>query len=86
MNAYGRVKPATRLAVATIVPLRCAGNTSVWWTIRLLTSDLWYEQVVLPKKARLLLCSTCKTAREQPRSSQAEYVGIEHWESLDDND
>jgi len=34
--------------------------------------------VVLPKKARLLLCRTCKAALEQPRSSQAEYAGIEH--------
>ena len=33
--------------------------------------------VVLPKKARLLLCSTCRAALEQPRSSQAEYAGIE---------
>jgi len=34
--------------------------------------------LVLPKKARLLLCGTCKAALEQPRSSQAEYAGIEH--------
>ena len=34
--------------------------------------------VVLPKKARLLLCGTCKAALEQPRSGHAEYVGIEH--------
>ena len=34
--------------------------------------------VVLPKKARLLLCSTCKTALEQPRSTHSEYVGIKH--------
>jgi hypothetical protein len=34
--------------------------------------------VILPKKARLLLCSTCKAALEQPRSGYAEYVGIEH--------
>ena len=33
--------------------------------------------VVLPKKARLLLCRTCKAALQQPRSSQAEYAGIE---------
>lgn len=34
--------------------------------------------VVLPKKARLLLCSTCRAALEQPRSNHAEYSGIEH--------
>ena len=34
--------------------------------------------VILPKKARLLLCGTCKAALEQPRSGHAEYVGIEH--------
>jgi hypothetical protein len=34
--------------------------------------------IVLPKRARLLLCSTCKAALEQPRSGQAEYAGIEH--------
>lgn len=35
--------------------------------------------IVLPKKARLLLCNTCKAALEQqPRSTYSEYVGIEH--------
>ncbi len=34
--------------------------------------------IVLPKKAGLLLCSTCKAALEQPRSSHSEYIGIEH--------
>ena len=34
--------------------------------------------VVLPKKARLLLCGTCKAALEQPRSGYTEYIGIEH--------
>lgn len=32
---------------------------------------------VLPKKARLLLCATCKAAMEQPRSSQSEYARME---------
>jgi hypothetical protein len=36
------------------------------------------RKVVLPKKARLLLCGTCKAALDQPRPSQAEYAGIEH--------
>ena len=34
--------------------------------------------VILPKKARLLLCSICNAALEQPRSGHAEYIGIEH--------
>jgi len=34
--------------------------------------------IVLPKKARLLLCSTCKAALQQPRSTYSEYIGIEH--------
>lgn len=33
--------------------------------------------VVLPKKARLLLCGTCKAALEQPRSSEAAYAAME---------
>jgi hypothetical protein len=44
MNACWRVKPAMRLAVAIIVLLRCARNTSVLWTIRLLTSVPWSER------------------------------------------
>jgi hypothetical protein len=34
--------------------------------------------IILPKKARLLLCRTCEAALEQPRSGCAKYVGIEH--------
>jgi hypothetical protein len=34
--------------------------------------------IVLPKRARLLLCSTCKKVLEQPRSTHSEYLGIEH--------
>lgn len=34
--------------------------------------------IVLSKKARLLLCNTCKGALEQARSSHSEYIGIEH--------
>jgi len=34
--------------------------------------------VVLPKKARLLMCGTCKAALEQPRSGREEYAGMEH--------
>lgn len=41
--------------------------------------------VVLPKKARLLLCGTCKAALQQTRSGQAEYAEIEHQESIDDS-
>lgn len=33
--------------------------------------------VVLPKKARLLLCCTCKAALEQPRTSEAAYAAME---------
>lgn len=33
--------------------------------------------VILPKKARLLLCGTCKAALQQSRSCQAEYAGME---------
>lgn len=34
--------------------------------------------VLPPKKARLLLCGTCKAALEQPRYRREEYAGIEH--------
>ena len=34
--------------------------------------------VVLPKKARLLLCSRCKAALEQLRTLRPECAGIEH--------
>jgi len=77
MNAYRGVKPAMRLAFAIIVQLRCARNTSV---VDDPVTDIrpLIRTVVLPKKARLLLCGTCKAALEQPRSGHAEYVGIEH--------
>ncbi len=42
------------------------------------TGALVNRTVILPKKARVLLCRTCKEALEQPRSSHSEYVGIEH--------
>ena len=37
--------------------------------------------IVLPKKTRLFLCSTCKAALDQLRSIHSGYLGIERWET-----
>lgn len=72
-----QVKFAMRSEAATIAPLRCVRNTCV--VDDPVTGGVpLVRTVVLPKKARLLLCGTCKAALEQPRSGYAEYVGIEH--------